>query len=166
MMDLIQKLMYEMIDYYRGDPKRTQHFTKVYAYAKLIGETESLDDKTLFTLKAAALVHDIGIKIAEQKYNSSAGKYQELEGPAPAREMLTKLNFADDIIDRICYLIAHHHTYGNIDGIDYQILVEADFIVNLYEDNAKKSAVENALKRIFKTKSGIKICSTMFDVQI
>ena len=109
-------------------------------------------------------MHDIGIKIAEQKYNSSNGKYQELEGPAPARERLEKLQVDTAVIDRVCFLIAHHHTYNNIDDLDYQILVEADFLVNLYEDNCSKQAIENALNRIFKTKTGINLCRTIFDV--
>lgn len=66
--------------------------------------------------------------------------------------MLTELGFEQDVIDRVCYLIAHHHTYTNIDGIDYQILVEADFLVNLYEDNLPKKSVETALQRILKQK--------------
>lgn len=78
--------------------------------------------------------------------------------------MLTELGFEQDVIDRVCYLIAHHHTYTNIDGIDYQILVEADFLVNLYEDNLPKKSVETALQRIFKTETGISLCKTMFDI--
>ena len=72
----INKVTTAMIDYYQGDSKRIQHFLKVHAYAKLIGEQEGLDKETL---EVAALTHDIGIKGSEQKYNSSAGKYQEIE---------------------------------------------------------------------------------------
>ena len=60
------------------------------------------------------------------------------------------------------YLIAHHHTYSNIDGIDYQILVEADFLVNMYEDGVSKDAVLKAYNNIFKTKYGKYICKDMF----
>lgn len=157
-------ILIEMINYYQGDPKRIQHFLKVHSFAKFIAEQENLTPDELYILEIASLMHDIGIKIAEQKYNSSNGKYQELEGPAPAREILEKLRVDANVIDRVCFLIAHHHTYNNIDNIDYQILVEADFLVNLYEDNCPKQAVENALNRIFKTKTGINLCKTIFDV--
>lgn len=157
-------ILIEMINYYQGDPKRIQHFLKVHSFAKFIAEQENLTPDKLYILEIASLMHDIGIKIAEQKYNSSNGKYQELEGPAPAREILEKLRVDANVIDRVCFLIAHHHTYNNIDNIDYQILVEADFLVNLYEDNCPKQAVENALNRIFKTKTGINLCKTIFDV--
>ena len=168
---MLEKLFLEMISYYSGDPKRIQHFTKVHSYAKLIGEREQLSPEELYILEAAAYTHDIGIKPAEEKYGSSAGKLQEQEGPGYAREMLKKLEFDEADIERICYLVAHHHTYTNIDGRDYQILVEADFLVNLYEDGRPdgdggvvpdKAAVETAYQRIFATETGKWICRSMF----
>lgn len=159
---MLNQLFMEMINYYQGDARRIQHFTKVHAFAKLIGQLENLDKETLNLLEAAAYVHDIGIKPAEKKYGSSNGKLQEQEGPAPARKLLERLGFDEKQIQRICYLVAHHHTYSNIDGMDYQILVEADFLVNLFEDNASHEAVVSAYHKIFKTHHGRQICETMF----
>lgn len=85
-------------------------------------------------LETAAVLHDIGIKISEEKYQSSAGKYQELEGPPVAAVILKKLEFPAPVTERVAYLIGHHHTYDKIEGMDYQILVEADFLVNINED--------------------------------
>ncbi len=155
----INKMTIAMIDYYTGDPKRIQHFLKVHAYAKLIGEQEGLDKETLEILEVAALTHDIGIKVSEEKYNSSAGKYQEIEGPAVAQKMLDDLQYKKAKTERVCYLIGHHHTYDQIDGIDYQILVEADFLVNLAEEHSSKQTIESVKNKIFKTKTGICYCS-------
>ena len=152
----------EMISYYKGDVRRINHFLKVYSFSKTIGELEKLDENSQFILEVAAAMHDIGIKISEEKYNSSAGKYQELEGAAVAKEMLTKLNFPKEIIDRVCFLIGHHHTYSNIEGIDYKILVEADFLVNIYEDAINKDSIKSIKEKIFKTKSGIKILNDLY----
>ena len=58
-------LITEMIRYYAGDPKRIQHFIKVYTFAKMIGEKEKLLAGEQFILETAAIVHDIGIKPAE-----------------------------------------------------------------------------------------------------
>ena len=151
-----------MIAYYDGDPKRIQHFTKVHSYARLIGIGEELDDASLFILEAAAYTHDIGIRVAEEKYGRCDGKLQEQEGPIIAQKMLSQLGFENYIVERICFLIGHHHTYDNIDGLDYQILVEADFLVNLYEDDAGNRAINKAYKRIFKTETGKKIFRLMF----
>ena len=156
--------MMEMIRYYRGDAKRIQHFTKVYSYASLIGKMEGLGRREQYVLELAALVHDIGIKISEEKYGYNNGKLQEQEGPALAKELLGKIGIDEEVSKRVQYLIGHHHTYNNIDGIDYQILVEADFLVNLYEDGASKEAVETAYNKIFKTEAGKKICREMFEI--
>lgn len=161
---MMNKLFMEMIRYDAGDAKRIQHFTKVHAYAKLIGELEGLDNETLRILEAAAYVHDIGIRPAEEKYGSCEGPLQEKEGPAPAREMLTRLGFEETLIKRVCYLVAHHHTYTNIDGMDYQILVEADFLVNLFENGSGREAAANVCEKLFRTKSGKTILRTMFGI--
>ena len=84
-----------------------------------------------------------------------------------AEKMLAELNYDPEIIARVSYLVGHHHTYTNIDGMDYQILVEADFLVNLFEEGFRingvdKQQVKNVYERIFKTEAGKKICRTMF----
>ena len=63
----LNQLFCEMIQYYRNDPKRIQHFTKVHSYAKLIGELSGMQGEELLTLEVAAYVHDIGIKVAAGK---------------------------------------------------------------------------------------------------
>ncbi len=99
-----------MIKYYAGDPRRVNHFLKVFSFAKSIGELENLDKAAQEVLEVAAVMHDIGIKVSEEKYNSSAGNYQEIEGPPVAKEMLLGLDYDLKFIDRVCYLIGHHHT--------------------------------------------------------
>ena len=162
---MIQKLHYEMIRLYRGDPARIQHFCKVHSYAKLIAELEQVDAPTRFILEAAALTHDIGIHFCEQKYGSCNGKLQEKEGPAIAQKLLAELDFAPEISPRVQYLIAHHHTYDAIDGMDYQILVEADFLVNLYEDGSSTETAASVYRKIFKTRAGKAICREMFGLE-
>ncbi|MCI6234690.1 MAG: HD domain-containing protein [Prevotella sp.] len=160
-----QTLALAMIDYNNGDPKRIQHTTKVHAYASMIGRIEGLDEETLFILESAALVHDIGIRASEQKYGHQNGKLQEQEGPAVAREMLTRLGgYSERQIERICWLVGHHHTYHVCEDLDYQILIEADFIVNLYEDNESPHAIRAVRKNIFRTGSGTKMLETMFGI--
>ena len=163
---MINRLHLAMINLYSGDPKRIQHFCKVHSYAKLIGENEGIDAETLFSLETAALTHDIGIHYCEEHYGSSQGKLQEKEGPAIAEKLLSELGFDDKVSKRVQYLIAHHHTYDNIDGIDYQILVEADFLVNILEDELSDEATKNAYDNIFKTETGKRICRDMFDMRI
>lgn len=161
-MKKITQIISAMVNYYNGDPRRVGHFMKVYSFAKTIGEAEQLDGKTQEILEIAAATHDIGIKISEQKYNSSAGKHQEHEGPALAEKLLLSLDVERSIIDRVMFLIAHHHTYSDVRGIDYRILIEADFLVNAYEDNMSKDAIKKAREVIFHTKTGTKFLNDIF----
>lgn len=161
---LLDELCMRMIGFFAGDPKRIQHFLKVHSFARLIGTEEGLEERTLFLLEAAAYTHDIGIRPAEEKYGSCGGKLQEQEGPACAQRMLLEVGFPEDMIERICYLIGHHHTYTNVDGTDYRILIEADFLVNLYEDHAGGQAVRAAYERIFRTRTGKRILREMYGI--
>lgn len=147
-------LMQKMIEFDAGDPRRIHHFLKVYAFAAQLGRSEGLDEETQHILETAAIIHDIGIHPAEIKYGSRSGKYQELEGPAPARAMLEELGYAPKVIERVCWLIAHHHTYTNVEGMDYQLLLEADFLVNAYEDKLSQEAIQSFAEKVFRTPSG------------
>ena len=158
----MERLLTAMIEYDRGDAPRIQNFIKVYEFARIIGKMEKLDEHTQLILESAAIVHDIGIHMAERKYGSSNGKYQEIEGPAEAEKLLKVLGWPSDVTERVSYLVGHHHTYRNMDGLDYQILVEADFLVNLYEDDISPAGQKHAYEKIFKTESGKLLCRTLY----
>lgn len=158
----VSQVMDMMTMYYHHDVKRINHFTKVYGYAKYIGEMEGLQQTTQEILEIAALTHDIGIKISEEKYHSSAGRYQEQEGPSVAMAKLTEIGIPEGIINRVCFLIGHHHTYSAIDGQDFQILVEADFIVNIHEESLSVDAIRSIAENVFKTKTGLALLGRLY----
>jgi len=155
-------VMEEMIAYFEGDIKRINHFIKVYEYANIILSDEDLIGKEAFIVKNAALMHDIGIKNSEIKYNTSIGKYQEKEGPPEAKLIMEKLDFKEDVIERICYLVGNHHSYHKVNGIDFQILIEADFIVNIEEDRIQKDEVLIMSNKYFKTKKGRELLKILY----
>lgn len=160
---LTEDLIIKMTEFNAGDPKRIQHFIKVYEFAHVIGVKEGLDEATLRILDIASIMHDIGIRPSEQKYGRCDGKLQEQEGPAYARDMLAGFTTASrEEVERVCYLIAHHHTYENVDGLDYRILLEADFLVNALEDNLPKPAIIHFRDKVFRTETGIHLINTMF----
>ena len=160
----LAQLMAAVIKYDHGDVKRIQHLIKVHDLCLTIGLMENMPAEELWTLEAAAMLHDIGIHAGEAKHGGKCtGKHQEEEGPAVAQEILDSVGgFSAQQTERIKYLIAHHHTYSDIQGLDYQILVEADFLVNLYEDGEPLSAVEKVQERIFKTASGLAVLKSMY----
>ena len=156
------EVMKKMIEYFQTDVRRINHALKVVDFAEIISDDQSLDQKNKEIIIYAAILHDIGIKKAEKKYNSSIGKYQEIEGPSIAREMLSDLNISEEIIASACYIIGNHHSYTKIDSIDFQIIVEADMLVNIFEDNMSNEAIENIKENVFKTEAGKKLISTMY----
>ena len=159
---MIFSIMEDMIAYFGHDVRRINHALKVYAFATLIANGSAVDEDTGRIIAITALLHDTGIKEAERKYHSSAGNYQEQEGPATARKILAPYHLDEKTVDRICHIIGNHHTYSRIDGTDFQILVEADFIVNIFEDEMKPEAIRSLKAKIFKTASGTKLVSDLY----
>ena len=162
MKGLITRLAQAMAAYDAGNPMRVQHFMKVYAFAKFIGESEGLGEDLQEILEAAALAHDIGIKKSLEKYQSAAGNYQEREGPPEARALLSSLKADKELTGRVCYLVGHHHTYTDISGLDYQILVEADFLVNIYEGKMTAQEIRSVREKIFKTAAGRRFLDLLY----
>ena len=159
---LIEHVITAMIEYNAGDPKRAGHLLKVYAFAKAIGTAEGLDAQTQRILEIAALTHDIGIRNSERKYGSCSGEQQQSEGPPEAEKLLAMLGADQAQIERACWLIARHHTYTNIQGMDYQILVEADFLVNAYEDEMDEDAIRTVRDKLFRTKTGVELMNLLY----
>jgi len=163
---MIEQIIRDMILYFDKDVRRINHALKVYSFCSTISALEQLDSKISMIVNLSGILHDIGIKEAERKYNSSAGPYQEKEGPDIARRILDKYSVDSDIIDRVCYIIGNHHSYGKIDGVDFQILVESDFLVNIFEDQMDNSAVNSIQRKYFKTKAGIELLERMYLLEV
>ena len=156
-----------MFDYDKGDPRRIQHFVKVHALARAIGIAEGLDEASLHTLEAASIVHDCGIHESERIYHDTSGKHQEELGPGVARPLLEKAGYGSEEVERVCWLVAHHHSHQNIRDLDLQVLVEADFLVNIYEDapedpEARGRMARSAAEKVFKTKTGLAMLRSQF----
>lgn len=158
--NVIQK----MIEFYHGSLHDINHFLKVYVYAKTIGEQEQIDEEVQETLEVAAILHDIACPLCREKYGNTNGIYQEKEGGPLARHLLEELGYEEKVIDRVCYLVEHHHTYNEADGLDYQILLEADFLVNADEDNLSAKAISTFRERVFKTKTGISLLQSIYQL--
>ena len=159
---IVSSAIEKMIAFYQGNLHDINHFLKVWAFAKTIGEQEGLDDQTQLTLEMAAVVHDIACPLCRQKYGNANGKYQELESPPLVEDFFAGMPVERDMAERISWLVAHHHTYTRVDGLDYQILLEADFLVNAGESEYSKQAIENFCRKVFRTEAGTHLLKSMF----
>ena len=152
----------KMIAFYRGNIHDIDHFLKVWAMAKTIGELEVLDKHAQEVLELAAVVHDIACPLCREKYGNTNGKHQELESPPLVEAFFKGLPVERPDVERISWLVAHHHTYANIDGPDHQILLEADFLVNAGESGYTPSAIRNFRERVFRTAAGKELLDSMY----
>jgi uncharacterized protein len=159
---IIAEIVAEMMRRNSGDTKRIEHSLKVFAYSQTIGRLENLTEEQQQILEVTAILHDIGIRVAEAKYSTSSAKLQETEGPPVAREIMEKLELPESFIARVCFIISKHHTFTAIDDIVFQLLVEADFLVNSVEDKINEKEIKTFAGKIFKTNSGFHLLRLLF----
>ncbi len=161
---MIGDLIMAMAKENKGDNRRINHVLKMYGLALTIAQAEDLQGEELLSVEAAAVLHDIGIAHCEKTFGKCTGKMQEEYGPAIAQRILEQTSMSEQSKQRVLYLIAHHHTYDNIDGIDYRIIVEADFLVNADEKNISKSAFDKAYDKFFRTRAAKELAKLMFEI--
>lgn len=116
---IVSTAIQKMIEFYKGNRHDVNHFLKVWAMAKTIGELEGLDRHKQEVLELAAVIHDIACPLCREKY-------------------------------------------GDTDGIDHQILLEADYLVNADEQGHSRSAIENFRRRVFRTASGTHLLDSIY----
>ncbi|MBI5700531.1 HD domain-containing protein [Candidatus Saganbacteria bacterium] len=147
------KILKEMESYFGDDQKRINHAKRVLGYAEKIMEKEGGDPDIIY---ASAILHDIGIHAAGKKYGSTAGKYQEIEGPAIAEHLLAGIGFPADKVFEVKEIIGSHHTPGKINTINFKVIYDADWLVNLGDECnlSDEKRVKNAIDRIFLTQAG------------
>ncbi len=152
----------KMIEFYKGNLHDINHFLKVWAFAKTIGEQEQLNGHTQETLELAAVVHDTAYPLCREKYGNTNGKNQEIESPPLVDKFFEGFPICEADKNRISYLVSHHHTYTDVDRLDYQILLEAYFLVNAGESGCSKSTIESSKHNIFRTAAGIRLLNSIY----
>lgn len=146
--------------YFGSDSRRIKHALKVLDFAEKINECEKGDS---LVVAAAAILHDIGIRNAEEKYSSSAGNYQEIEGPPVARKILESLGIDKETAEHVCKIIANHHG-GNFDSKEFNVLWDSDWLVNIPDefDLKDKTKIPKLIEKTFRTQTGRKIAEALF----
>ncbi|MFC1703771.1 HD domain-containing protein [Candidatus Omnitrophota bacterium] len=156
-----EQLIKELEEYFSNDSKRIAHAKRVMQFAQDLLKEEGGDWHIVIP---ASVLHDVGIKIAEEKHGSTAGHHQEKEGPAIAKKILLKAGFQVKDIDEICTIIAHHHAPGKVDTQNFKVLYDADWLVNLQDevDTKGKDELQKLINKIFLTSTGKKIARQIY----
>ncbi len=158
---LRERIALEMKKYLGTDFKRVLHAVKVARFAEQILKMEGGNP---LVVMGAAYLHDIGIHEADRKYGNHSGPYQEMEGPAIAREILEGLNVPKPMLDEICDIIGHHHRPREEETLNFQIVYEADCLVNIEEEGFSKDRgkVEELIAKVFKTVTGRQLAESHY----
>jgi len=158
---LCNSLIEEMRKVFGDDQKRISHALNVLKYASEIQLAEGGDP---LVVKAAAILHDIAILEAEKKHGSAAGNFHQIEGPPIAKAILEKHGVEAELVEHICKIIANHHDAGDIDTLEFQIIRDADQLVNIPEEfgDADKGKLKNIIERTFKTDKGRQLATELF----
>jgi len=160
----VAQIMEKMIAFSEGNLHDIDHFIRVWCYAKSIGELENLNAETQYLLEVAAITHDIACPLCREKFGNTNGKHQESEGVPMVEAFLSGTGMSAPQIERVKYLVGHHHTFSNIDGMDYQILIEADYIANASENGYSTKNIKSFMDRIMKTDAGKHLLKSMFSL--
>ena len=150
---LCDSILAEVKNTFGPDERRVRHALEVLDYAEKILAVEKGDP---LVVRAAALLHDIGIREAERVHGSAAGKFQELEGPPIARRILEHLGVDKERTDHIARIVGSHHSAAGIDTTEFRIIWDADRLANIPEECAGK-ALDQALsfvRRAYRTETG------------
>ena len=158
----IAEIMEKMIAYSNGDRHDIDHLIRVWTFARVIGEGDWLDTETQFVLEAAAITHDIACPLCRVKYGYTNGKYQEREGEALVRRFFADSDLPREQIERIVWLVGHHHSFAEIGCMDHQILLEADFLANAAENGYSLKKRQFFEERFLKTESGARLLHALF----
>jgi hypothetical protein len=143
-----------VVAYFGADASRIDHARRVHGFARQILESHPEADREV--VEAAAMLHDIGIPEAERKHGSAAGPFQEREGPPIARAILGRLDAEQRVCDQVAAIIASHHSPGEVETLEFDILWDADWLVNLPEAQPELSGAERerTIERTFHTAAG------------
>lgn len=166
MSDKVAKAVSKMVTFYERESQvvvhDVNHFMKVWGFARTIGILEGLDPVTQETLELAAVAHDIACPLCRRKYGQADGRHQELEGEGLTRQFYEEFHLPEKQLERICYIVAHHHSFSGVQGLDYQIMLEADFLVNAGESEVSLDGILNFREKVFRTGTGIRLLNQMY----
>jgi HD superfamily phosphohydrolase YqeK len=158
---LRERISSEMRKHFGPDTKRINHALKVAQYAE---EILKIEGGHPLVILGAAYLHDIGIKEAERKYGTASVEDQEKEGKAIAEDILTKLNVQRGIVSEICDIIGHHHHPRERETLNFQVLFEADWLVNMQENGLSRDPkkIEEIIETNFRTVTGKNLANELF----
>ena len=126
------QLEHVLTEYFGSDNRRIEHALRVLHHADRIAAEHPECDMDI--LIASALLHDVGIKVSEEKHGFNSGRTQEKYGPPVAERLLHSIGFPTDKTEIVKHIIGNHHSPPRYDYPELTVLRQADQIVNRDEN--------------------------------
>ena len=117
-----------LTQYFGNDDRRIEHALRVLHHAEHIMESHTGCDAEIVI--ASALLHDVGIKVSEERHGYNNGKTQEEYGPSVAGDLLGSIGFPSDKMEIVKNIIGNHHSPSRYNYPELAVLKEADQVVN------------------------------------
>ncbi len=125
---LRSRIVRVLIAHFGDDDRRIEHALRVLHHADIISADYPGCDMDIVI--ACALLHDVGIKLSEEKHGYNNGKTQEEYGPPIAEKLLNSIGFPPGKIETVKDIIGNHHSLSRYGYPELTILKAADKIVN------------------------------------
>ena len=119
------------------------HARAVLDYVRQLRERGAPGDPEIATL--AAILHDVGIPQALRLYGSAGPPGQEVEGAVIANDLLARLGCPRKQIDLITAIIAMHHHRPVHPSAEFQLVYDADQLVNAQEQGQPLAEISERL---------------------
>jgi len=158
---LKNKIIKKMMEVFEYDNIHINHTYRVLDYAQELSEIENAD---LDIVILSAILHDIGILACKKRYKSTEGQLQEIEGPPIAKIIMESLNIDEEVIKEVCGIVGCHHSPGEIKTVNFKVIWDADWLVNLPDvyNMKDKEKLTQIINDTFMTPAGLKKAREFF----
>jgi hypothetical protein len=87
-----------------------------------------------------------------------------MEGVPIARSILERLDIEEEDREKICDMIGHHHHPREEETLNFQILYEADWLVNMEEKGLSqdRKEVQAIIEKYFRTEAGRQLAEKLY----
>ncbi len=159
---LRNRVALEMKKYFGKDLKWVDHTLRVARFSERILKSEGGDPLIIL---CAAYLHDIGIYEAKKKREETGtdcSLQQEIEGVPIARKILERLGVKKEDIEKICDIIGNSQRTQEEGTLNFQVLFEAEWLVNMEEKGFSRKEVQAVIEKSFRTEAGRKLAEELF----
>jgi DNA-directed RNA polymerase subunit RPC12/RpoP len=145
---LKDRVAVEVKKYLKNDFKSISHATRVARHAERIGKSEGAN---LAIILCSSYLQNIGRNEALQKYGAATDDTIEKESVAAAEAILTKLGANEQLVNKVCDIIAPHRRPGTESSAEFNVVHDAQLIAGFAEKHKNASIDQDEFHELVDT---------------